>query len=332
MKKKLKSVSAALMVLLVGCAGGAAHREGPQSPAYGIEKYLTAEGTGASENEAGQEALAALAAIFHTRVRAETRSRTDSYVTAGQGEQFEKQVNHQIQIDTDVQLEGARIGWVRPDESAGGFRALAVLDRQQAAGRWRSQLYRVQTAIDAGMQSLESVKGRLPRLIVLNRLAVLTGEMALMVSRLSVLGRPAMPFDRDMAAMFAERERLIRSAALFIHIEGEAAELFAHRLETLITGQGYLIAKTGEAAAGLISGRVWIQPLYLDNENANFVRALADISVIDLDSDRALAAFSENSRKGHLDENEAQRRAIDDLAGKTAAKITRSLGNMGLDD
>ena len=330
MKNCFRVICVFVLALLVGCAGGKPRpQEASQDQVFDAAKYLTAEATGQTELEARREAMAALAAVFQARVRAETQSRANSYLTTGESEQFEKQVDQMVQIETDVQLQGARIGWARP-EAAGGFRALAVLDRDQAAGRWRSELERIQMALDAGMQSLSAAQGRLPRLIALNHMAVLASEMAVTESRLSVLGRPGMPSDLDLTPLLAERERLTQDAAFFIQIEGEPAELFSHRLGKWITGQGYKISKTADEAAGVISGKVWFQPLALENAHVMFVRALADIAVIDRDSDREIVAFSENSRKGHIDENEARRRALDQLAEQTAAKITRTLGTIGL--
>ncbi len=331
MKISFRVVCVIVLALAAGCAGGKPRpQEVSQAQAFDAAKYLTAEATGQTEIEARREAMAALAAVFQARVQAETQSRANSYLTTGESEQFEKQVDQMVQIETDVQLQGARIGWARPDAAAGGFRALAVLDRDQAAGRWRSELERIEMALDAGMQSLSAAQGRLPRLIALNHMAVLASEMAVTESRLSVLGRPGMPSDLDLTPLLAERERLAQDAAFFIQIEGEPAELFRHRLGKWITAQGYKISKRADEAAGLISGKVWFQPLALDNAHVAFVRALADIVVIDRDSDREIVAFSENSRKGHIDENEARRRALDQLAEQTAAKITRTLGTIGL--
>lgn len=330
MNRRHKLVVIALIVFMFGCAGNQARKEGSQAETFDAKKYLAAEASGATQGEAKRAAMADLAAIFHSRVRAETQSRANSYVTAEEDEQFEKQVDQLVQIETDVQLQGAQIGWVRPDETVGGFHALAVLDRDQAAGRWRRDLERIEADMAADMDALRNLRGRLPRLIKVNRLADLMGRMAITESRLSVLGRPAMPYDNDLTAILAERQTLIQNAAFFMQIEGEAAELFSHRLGALMTNQGYRLAATADQAAGLISGKVWFQPLALDNPDVRFVRALADLAIIDLDTRSEVAAFSENIRKGHMDENEARRRAVDRLARQAAAKIADALGAMGV--
>ncbi len=319
-----------LAALVVHCAGGAVRKEeeAAQAATFDAQKYLTADAVGPSDGEAKRSALAALAAVFNARVRAETQSTATSYVGGEAGEQFEKQVAQMVQVQTDVQLQGAQIGWVRPEEG-GGYRALAVLNRDQAAGRWRNELARLQAELDAGQAGLATLKGRLPRLAALNRLAATMAAMAVTETRLSVLGRPAMPVDADYTAVLAERSQLVNGACFFIEMEGESASHFTRRLEALITAQGYRLCNSADQAAGLIRGEVSIQPLALDHRNARFVRALADVTLIDQDSGDRMAAFSENVRKGHMDENEALRQAIDELAQTTAARIQEALGGIG---
>ncbi|MDA8139849.1 MAG: hypothetical protein M0036_14460 [Desulfobacteraceae bacterium] len=331
MKPIMTILAVILSVVIFACAGSKPRPEEAQTQTYDAKKYLTAEASGPTQGEAKRAAMAALAGIFHSRVRAETQTRANSYITEAKDEQFEKQVDQLIQVETDVQLEGAQIGWVHPDKEAGGFSALAVLDRDQAAGRWRRELERIESELDAGTSALPAVKGRLPRLIALNRLAALMGQMALTESRLSVLGRPAMPYDTDLTAILTERQQLLQQATFFLQINGEVADLFSHRLGALITAQGYLLAKSADQAAGLITGKLYFQPLALDNPDAKFVRALADLSIVDQDTGSEIAAFSENVRKGHMDENEARRRGIDQLAQQAADKIAQAMGSLGVE-
>jgi hypothetical protein len=331
MKRSLTILAILLPVFLFACAGGKQRQEESPNGNFDAKKYLTAEGAGPTQGEAKRAAMAALAAIFHSRVQAETQTRANSYVSETDDEQFEKQVEQLIQIETDVQLEGAQIGWVQPDKEAGGYAALAVLDRDQAAGRWRRELERIESEMSAGMSALPTLQGRLPRLIALNRLAALMGQMALTESRLSVLGRPAMPYDTDLTAILTERQQLLQQAAFFLRIDGEVAALFSHRLGALITAQGYPLAKSADQAAGLITGKIYFQPLALDNPDAKFVRALADLSIVDQDTGSEIVAFSENVRKGHMDENEARRRGIDQLAQQAAAKIAQAMGSLGVE-
>jgi hypothetical protein len=331
MKHGLSLVIVLGVISILGCAGTPTQEVAPQTEQTEANRYLTAEATGSTEGEAKRAAMAELAAVFQARVRAETLSRAQAYTHSQDSDAFEKQVEQTIRIETDVRLEGAHIGWVRHDVDNGGFRAQARLDRNQAADRWRNDLIRIQSQIDAGLQGLSAVDGRLSRLVALNRLSGFITQMAVLESRLSVIGRPSMPFDQDLTTVLAERETLRNTVALYLEIKGEEADTFAHRLGTLITAQGYHLVESLSEAGGLVSGNVRIQPMALRNTNAQFVRALADVSLVDLDTRKELAAVGENVRKGHMDVNEARRRAVDQLARLTATRLFQSFGEMGIE-
>jgi len=319
-----------LALVVMACAGNRPQKEKSQPQAFDPERYLTAQAQGSTEGEAKGEALAALAAIFESRVLAESEARAQSDLLEQGGELFQKQVSQMVRIQTDVQLEGARIGWVGPDDNDRGYRAVAVLDRRRAAQRWGSELVRIHMDLDAARQALGSTTGRLPRLAALNRMAGLMAQMAVVESRLSVLGRPPVPPDIDLTAFLAERAQLISEVAFYIGIDGADAGSFAHRLGSGLTANGYVLAVTMEQAAGRVSGKIWTEPLNLQNPDVRFVRALAEIVLVDLDTGAQIAAFSENVRKGHNDQNEARRRAVDQLADISVEKINQVLGTLGV--
>ncbi|MBT8341664.1 MAG: hypothetical protein HKP58_17065 [Desulfatitalea sp.] len=319
-----------VMLLLFACAGSPPKSDESEAQTYTAQRYLTAEAVGDSEGAAKRAAMAELAAVFQSRVRSEIQSSAHAYTTDEAGEQFQRQVDQHVEILSDVRLEGAQIGWVRPDERSGGFRALAVLDRFQAADRWGGALERTRARMDAGLQALDTIQGRLSRLAALNQLAELIAQMALLQSRLSVVGRPAMTFETDLAPIFSERAELQNNATLFVQIEGEAADAFAHRMGALVTARGFQLAHRPSEAAGLITGKVSTQPLALENRNVLFIRALAELAVIDMDTQAEIAALSDTVRKGHMDENEAARMAIDQLADQVAQKLFDVLGNIGV--
>jgi hypothetical protein len=147
--KRLNWVGVALVVLVAaGCAGSTPVDEKAAAAAFPDDRFLTAEAAGETEAQAKRAAMAELAAIFEARVYARTVQQATSWIGEGLPEQFDRQVEQSVRIHTDVQLEGARIGRAWPDEAGGGFRALAVLNRRQAASRWQRELAETRMAID----------------------------------------------------------------------------------------------------------------------------------------------------------------------------------------
>jgi len=329
--KRVHWMALTLVVLVAaGCAGSTPADEEPAADLFPDDRFLTAEAAGATEGEAKRAAMAELAAIFESRVYARTVQQATAWMGEGLPEQFDKQVEQTVRIQTDVQLEGARIGRIRPDETAGGFRALAVLDRRQAVSRWQRELAETQMTIEGQVEALAGVKGRLSRLAALNRITALMVRQSAIESRLSVLGRPVAPGLDDRADIIVQRERMARDVSLFIQLDGNPAPPFTRRLNALLSGDGYTLTPYRDEAAGLITGTIRVQPLDLGNPDVRFIRAMADVQLVDMDTDTQVAAFDESVRKGHVDEGEAARRSVEGVAAQVAQKLARALNTLGV--
>ena len=330
MKRPHWIVLTLVVLMAVGCAGSKPAEGIPVDDPFPDDRFLTAEAVGATEGEAKRAAMAELAAIFESRVYARTVQQATSWMGEGLPEQFDRQVEQTVRINTDVQLEGARIGRVEPDDAAGGFRALAVLDRRQAVGRWQRELVETQMAIDGQVEALVGVKGRLSRLAALNRITALMVRQAAIESRLSVLGRPVTPGLDDRSDIIVQRERMARDVSLYVQLDGNPAPPFTRRLNALLSGDGYRLTPYRDEAAGLITGTIRVQPLDLGNPDVRFIRAMADVQLVDMDTDTQIATFDESVRKGHVDEGEAARRAVEGVAEQVENKLLHTLSTLGV--
>jgi hypothetical protein len=329
--KPMSWIAAAFVALAVaGCAGSPPTGKTTVEAPFPPDQFLTAEAAGTSEAEAKRAAMAELAAIFESRVYARTLQQATSWIGEGLSEQFDKEVEQTVHIQTDVQLEGARIGRTWRDESTGGLRALAVLDRRQAASRWQRELATVQMTIAGQVQALDTVKGRLSRLAALNRITSAMVREAVIESRLSVLGRPVTPASQDLSDIIAQREQLAHAVALFIQLDGNPAPPFTRRLTAQLTADGYTITTNQDEATGLITGTITVQALDLGNPDVRFIRAMAAVQLVDMDNGMQIAAFDEDVRKGHVDEEEAARRAVNGVANQVAWQLARALGTLGV--
>jgi hypothetical protein len=327
---RLNRMLALVVLLATGCAGSPAADDPTTADPFPDDRFLTAEAAGETEGQAKRAALAELAAVFEARVYARTVQQATSWTGEGLPEQFDRQVEQTVRIHTDVRLEGSRIGIVRPDEAAGGFRALAVLNRREAASRWQRELAETAMAIDGQVDALQSVKGRLSRLAALNRITALMVRQAAIESRLSVLGRPVSPAADLPSGIIVQRERLARDVSLFLQFDGNPAPPFTRRLNALLSVDGYRLTAYRDEAAGLITGTIRVQPLELGNPEVRFIRAMADVQLVDMDTGTQIAAFDESVRKGHVDEGEAARRSVQGVAAQVAQKLVRALGTLGV--
>ena len=328
--KRIYWMTIAMVVLIAaGCAGSKFSDEKSAANSFPDNRFLTAEAIGNTEGEAKRAAMAELAAIFESRVYARTLQQATSWMGEGLPEQFDKQIEQTVRIHTDVQLEGARIGRVWPDEASGGVRAIAVLDRRQAASRWHRELAETQMTIDGRMEALNALHGRLSRLSAMNHITALMVRQAAIESRLSVLGRPSAPGIDNRSDLIVQRERLASEISLFIQIEGDQAQPFTRRLNAVLSSNGYTLTPDRDKAAGLITGTINMQSLDLGNPDIYFIRAMADVQLVDMDTNAQIAAFDESLRKGHVDEGEAVRRSVNGIAEQVADKLVHALGTLG---
>jgi hypothetical protein len=324
------AASAAILFLLLGCATGP--EKTPEAPdaVFDESRYMTASGLGATEAEARREAMGALAAVFESKVYSETASEAASFMTESAPEAFEKNVETKLRIESSVRLQGARIGSVGRDAESGLFRAIAVLDRQQAARQWYDQMAMVDARMQAERAALPALSGRLNRLAALNRILEAALEKAALRSRLRVVGRAATGPEADDLQPIADEAAALRAGfAFLVEVEGTRADAVSDRIEQALGVQGLGVTRNPAQAAGRVSGTVEVAPLKLGNRKIRFVRATLRLSVVDVDTATQVGAISEDVRKGHVDENEAIRMATDAVSDRAAAVLLETLGLRG---
>jgi hypothetical protein len=123
---------------------------------------------------------------------------------------------------------------------------------------------------------------------------------------------------------------MARDVSLYVQLDGNPAPPFARRLNALLSGDGYSLTPYRDEAAGLITGTIRIQPLDLGNPDVRFIRAMADVQLVDMDTDAQIATFDESVRKGHVNEGEAARRAVEGVAERVAHKLVGALSTLGV--
>ncbi len=328
MLKKLVVTFGLAALLATGC--GSPDKKPPvEKPANFPEaRYLTAQGSGATAMEARRQALAALSGIFESRVQSETTTFALSAIGPNNTELFEKTVESKIAIISAVELKGAKIG--RAWESAGPlpYHALAVIDRMQAARDWATELETVAARTLAQVKTLGQTQGRFQRMVILNRIISGVLHQQALESRLRVLNYPARAGSEvDVEAIAAELVALRSQLRFFINFSGDWSSLALEQVSGTLTASGFLLGDDRNTADALIIGVVKISPLELNNPRAAFVRATATARLIETGTDAVVATFSENVRKGHVDQSEAARKAALHVSRTLAKKLVAAIGS-----
>ena len=326
-------ITVILIVLIVGvfgCAGTDQKVADEKGRSLSKEKFLTATGSGDTEREAKNRALAELSNIFESRVYAETRSRAESVIDTTAEELFEKKVESYIRIISSVELTGARIAEVRQDPESRLYVATAVLDRVQAGRQWKNELNQIEAVMEAEYQALSEVRGKLPRLIALNGLLMLTLKKGVLESRLGVVGfAGAGGFEADMQPVYDELAALKAKIKFNIHMTGQNSRQATRLLTASLAENGLMLSDREADADAWIRGSVDIQPLKLYNPDVHYTRATITVAIMDVETGLMVATISEQVRKGHIDKSEAIRIAVQQVTETVSDKLVQSLKLMG---
>lgn len=313
------------MFTAFGCGGKSPSPE--TATVYPETKFLTAQGSGKSDLDARQQALAQLGAIFEARVSSQFDSQTRSTLSQAQKEEFRTEVDARVQVSSGVRLEGLRIGRSWKDEKTGDYHALAVLDKRDAGRNWSDRMALLDAQIQGELALLDRTAGRLSRMAALNRIMALATDRQSLAGRLRVVDFPVMELsDLDLGQTMAERAALMGELQFFIAVQGEYGEEVSGGLAQALTAKGLAVAADPEKAGARILGDVVLTDLNLDHPNAKFVRAQASILVFETEPQTLFVQVNDSLRKGHQDREEARYRAVKSISEVVAGQLLKALG------
>ena len=326
----LKHITVAVVLVTLaaaGCSGPSKKTPAANQAPFPESRYLTAEGTGQTEMEARRHALAELSGIFESKVHSETTSLARSAIGPDNTEQFEKNVESKIDIISSVRLKGAKIGKIWQNEDSDLFHALAVIDRTQAGRDWSAELEAIDAQAEAQAKTLENTRGRFRRTVLLNSIFSLLLKKQALESRLRVINYPARSsLDVDIRKITTELAQLRSQLRLFVEFTGDKNRTATDRISEALTENGFLLDDTRDAADALIIGEIETRLLELNNPRVKFVRATASVKVIETETGSVFANLNENIRKGHVDQEEAARKAVLQLLESLSVKLVSVIG------
>jgi hypothetical protein len=315
------------LILAAGC-GKSPEPVQSQRDAFDENRFLTAEGSGPSDMDARQQALAQLSSIFEARVSSEFSSRTRSRLTQEQAEEFESEMASKVHVASGVHLKGARIGRAWQDDT-GLYHALAVLDRMDAAENWAAELEVLDARIGGAQASRSGASGPLSQLAALNRIITLAGERQILESRLNVVDYPVMTLSElavDLGDIIAERAGLLSGLRIFVSIAGEYGEYAGDALSQALTGKGLALSPDPDQANVRVLGEVAVTDLNIGHPSAEFARARGNVLVFETRPQTLFVQINDKVRKGNRDIREARTMAAEDLGRSLALELTRALG------
>ena len=315
---------------ITGCSDSLVNVRKEDNKDFSSSRYLTATGIGKSEAEARRQAKAEMSNIFESQVYNETYSNARSIIGSSEEEIFEKRVESNIQIVSSVKLKGVQIGKTWIDENTGLYNALAVLDRLQAREHWADELENIDRMIQGELATVDAATSKMLRLGSLNRIVNLWLQKEAIESRLRVVGFMDENFaevdEIDMKSVFQTISKIRAEMMINVDIMGEQGRRVESHISEFLTERGYVLRDEKEFSNVLITGRVEVQPLQLNNPDVHFVRVTLSVDIIDLESGAQIGEILENLRKGHIAQSEAVRKAVQGVSAIVSEELIQTFG------
>jgi LPP20 lipoprotein len=321
-----------LLILLFGFfAGCAAAGSNPasteQASDFSSRRYLVATGIGQSDAEARRMAKAEMSAIFESKIDSQVGSSVKLVTDSKEGEDINKKTEANINIRSNVQLQGVEIKKTWYDEKSHMYYAQAVLDKYAAREHWSDRLAKLDEDIDAGFERLKTIKSPVFKIESLKILYHRLIEKDTVESKLRVIGF----FDQGFSEYNADSTMgMIRDvkAMVLIHIDisGNHAKEVEAIISERLSEKGYKLTPGKEDAAVLMTGTVKTEPVVLDNDQWKFSRAVVSLTVSDVLTHRDILKIHKSVRKGHMDASEASRKAALSAGQKTSEEIIEYFG------
>lgn len=310
-----------------GCSDSSVNVRKEDGKDFSSSRYLTATGIGKSEAEARRQAVAEMSNIFEAKVYNETYSNAKSIIGSSEEEVFEKSVESNIQIVSSVKLKGVQIGKTWIDQKTGLYNSLAVLDRLRAREHWVDESENIDKMIQGELATVDAATSKMLRLGSLNRIVNLWLQKEAIESRLRVVGFMDENFaEYDMKSVFQTISKIRAEMMINVDIMGEQGRRVESHISEFLTERGYVLRDEKEFSNVLITGRVEVQPLQLNNPDVHFVRVTLSVDIIDLESGAQIGEILENLRKGHIDQSEAVRKAVQGVSAIVSEELIQTFG------
>lgn len=319
-----------LFTFMWGCGGGGGTvGVGPEkahaaTASYSKDRFLVAHGTGESEPEARDRALAELSRIFESRVESDTYDKVSSVISGGE-EKLDSTLESAVRVTSMVELKGVEIGEVTRDKRTGTYRAVAVLERRKARDLWTREMTAIDERAAAELAVADKAGGKLGRYMALRRVARLWIEREGVASRLRVLGYRGTEAPYDTGSVFKRIAGTRAEMAFFVGVEGDAAPSVNEIISGELAKRGFAVTTQKGSADVVISGTVRVAPVKLDNPGWEFARASLSVSVTDAATGLAVVEVEDSKRAGQVSYDEAALRALMGVTRAVASAVAKKL-------
>lgn len=282
--------------------------------------HLIARGYGQTRPEAIRRAKAELSNIFESRIESDVSSITRATTDSMKGDALYKNVQSKIRVASSIELEGVEVGPVTKDGRE--YVADVALNRERAAQKWQTDMARIGARIDVEENAARTSPGKLLKLKHLNSAMDLFIEREVLVSRLRVIGRPGEGAGEEaFESLVARLQEVKTNFRICLEVDSRNGEELTHKLAKKLTEAGFLVGGSKSDSDVTLHVTLTLSQVKTNNPHFKYMRATADVAIIDPTTGKRVGSLNENQRGAHLNYEEAGVKAINRLSDKLSRKI-----------
>jgi hypothetical protein len=292
---------------------------------YPESRYLSAVGSSGSRAEAENNAAANLAKIFRSEISTSTsyQERYNELMSETESEaSTETQSSKNVQVKANQNLFNIEIGKAWTDK-LGQVYAVAYIDRFKTADIYEEKIdensRQIQHYLQQGLISSHTWKVY----ACYNIAAIINQNTEELMSQLAIISldtQESIELGYEPNELKSRVAEFAKGIHFRIEATGDADEKVKSIIEEVITANGFT---NSELNAATIKVDSKLENVEL-NQPQKFVRYYLTINVYD-PSGNSIITLSENSREGHINQDEARARAIRTMSAKIRTDLPKKL-------
>ncbi len=291
----------------------------PSVPTPSEETHLMVNGYGQSRPEAIRRAKAELSNTFQSRIESDISSITRVTTDSAHGSALTKSVRSKIRVASSVDLEGVEV--VEVTKKGREYMAVVAIHRARSAEKWRRSLAKITTRIRVEEDAAQASPGKLTTLKHLNNAMALFIERETLISRLRVIGAPVENKGADTFESLVARLQAVKTNFRIAFEARANGQGLTQILAQDLTKAGFFVGGSKNTSDAILRVSLTLAPIKNNNPHFKFVRAVADVSIIDPTSGKIVGHLNESQRGAHLSRDEAGVKAVKKLSGTLSKKI-----------
>jgi hypothetical protein len=298
-----------------------------RSRLYPHEMYITATGTGDTEEIARNKAIANIAQVIKVDINSQQKL-VQKYFETGTGSDMELQMQstftRDIELATEQTLKNVFVDKTWFTEKEALYHAFAYMDRSETSNILKKDLKKLDEDISIYFQKYKEADTKLSRIAYLNKAINLAVQRDILMEQLNTISIGSESFTPSIkpADLVTARHDLAKETKVQLVLNYEKWEEFPGAVADVLQAFGFRIVDSDPDFT--ITGKMTMEKL---ERKGYFIGWHVELHFIDMAARSEFLTYMDNDREGHKSYGEAERRAAMRLANAIRKNFYKEIEN-----